>query len=160
MTDISAGTKQTEQAADFPNGIPCASDASMSAWMSYVYQQQPFPTNFIGVPVQISVLDSNGNYRSIGTATTDASGTYSLSWTPNISGNYTVVATFAGTNGYWSSSAETYFTVMKEPTSTSAPTATPTSVADMYFVPAIAGLFVLIIIVLAVVVLLMLRKRP
>ena len=128
--------------------------------MSYVYQQQSFPTNFTGVPVQISVLDSNGNYRSIGATTTDASGTYSLSWTPNISGNYTVVASFAGTKGYWPSSAETYFNVMKEPTSTSAPTATPTSVADMYFVPAIAGLFVLIIIVLAVVVLLMLRKRP
>ena len=75
--------------------------------MSYVYQQQPFPTNFNGVPVQISVLDSNGNYRPIGTATTDASGIYSLTWTPNIAGNYTVIATFAGTNGYWQSSAET-----------------------------------------------------
>ena len=30
VMDISAGTKQTQQAADFPNGVPCASDASMA----------------------------------------------------------------------------------------------------------------------------------
>ena len=65
--DISAGTKQTEQAADFPNGVPCASDASMTAWMGYVYQQQPEPTNFTGVQVQLAVLDSNGNHYPIGT---------------------------------------------------------------------------------------------
>ncbi|MGD0406004.1 MAG: hypothetical protein ABSB10_05060 [Candidatus Bathyarchaeia archaeon] len=42
-------------------------------------------------------------------------------------------------------------------------TPTPVSVADMYFVPAIAGLLVAIIVVGAVVILmlrLMLRKRP
>ena len=55
VTDISAGTTQAEQAADFPNGVPFASDASMSEWMSYVYQQQPIPTNFTGVQVQLSV---------------------------------------------------------------------------------------------------------
>ena len=63
-------------------------------------------------------LDSNGNYRTIGTATTDASGTYSLTWTPDIPGNYTVIATFAGTNGYWPSSAETAFNVMQAPAAT------------------------------------------
>ena len=50
-----------------------ASDSSMSAWMSYVYQQQPAPTNFTGVPVQIAVLDSNGNHYVIGTAITTMS---------------------------------------------------------------------------------------
>ncbi len=160
VTDISAGTKQTEQAADFPNGVPCSSDASMTAWMGYVYQQQPIPTNFTGVPVQIYVLDSNGNHRLIGTAMTDTSGTYSLAWTPDIAGNYTVYAQFAGTNGYWPSSAEAGFVVMNAPTATVTPSATPTSVADMYFVPAIAGIFVVLIIVLALVVLGMLRKRP
>ena len=43
--------------------------------MGYVYQQQPLPNNFTGVPVTIDVMDSNGNYRNIGTATTDATGT-------------------------------------------------------------------------------------
>ena len=41
VTDISAGTKQTQQAADFPNGVPAVSDASMKDWMGYVYQQKP-----------------------------------------------------------------------------------------------------------------------
>ena len=113
VMDISAGTQQTQQKADFPNGVPVASDAIMNDWMGYVYQQQPFPTNFTGVPVNINVIDSNGNYRTIGTATTDAAGTYSLTWTPDIPGNYTVIATFAGTNAYWPSSAETHFAVMQ-----------------------------------------------
>jgi hypothetical protein len=160
VMDIAAGTTQTQQAADFPNGVPCASDASMTAWMEYVYMQKPEPTNFTGVPVTLSVLDSNGNYRNIGTATTDAFGSYSLTWTPDIPGNFTVYANFAGTNGYWPSTAETHF-YASAPAPTAAPTATPAaSVADTYFVPAIAGLFVLIIIVLALVVLSMLRKRP
>jgi hypothetical protein len=163
VTDVSAGTQQTAQAADFPNGVPVASDASMSAWMSCVYQQQPMPTNFTGVPVTIDVLDSNGNYRNIGTATTTSSGTYSLAWTPDIAGNYTVIATFHGNNGYYGSYSQTAFYVMNAPAATTAPTPTPQSVADMYFVPAIAGLLVAIIVVGAVVILmlrLMLRKRP
>ncbi len=41
MVDISAGTKQAEQAARFPNGVPVVADESMSAWMEYVYMQKP-----------------------------------------------------------------------------------------------------------------------
>ena len=102
VMDISAGTKQTEQAADFPNGVPCASDASMSQWMSYVYQQQPLPTNFTGVTVQLSAIDPNGNHVVIGKATTNVDGVFDYTWTtPNVPGNYTVFATFAGTKGYY-----------------------------------------------------------
>jgi hypothetical protein len=159
VMDISAGTTQTQQAADFPNGVPVASDASMSDWMSYVYQQQPCPTNFTGVPVTISVLDSNGNYRSIGTATTDATGTFSLTWTPDIPGNYTVIASFAGTNGYWPSNSETSFAV--DP---AAPTASPYPVTvlpptEMYIGAAAAAIIVAIAIGFAITIL-MLRKRP
>jgi hypothetical protein len=160
VMDVSAGTKQTEQAADFPSGVPCASDAIMTQWMGYVYQQQAEPTNFTGVPVTLSVTDSNGNHYNIGTATTDEDGMYTLTWTPIIAGNFTVTATFAGTNAYWPSSAQTSFNVMSAPAATPAPTATPTSVANAYFVPAVTGLFVLIIIVAIVLALLMLRKRP
>jgi hypothetical protein len=105
-------------------------------------------------------LDSNGNYRNIGTATTDATGSYSLTWTPDIPGDYTVIATFHSTNGYWGSYSETSFAVAQAPAATATPTPTPQSVADMYFVPAIAGLFVVIIIIGVVLALLMLRKRP
>lgn len=161
VMDISVGTKQTEQAADFPNGVPCASDASMTAWMGYVYQQQPCPTNFTGVTVSIDAIDPNGNFIHIGTATTDGNGLFSFSWqTPNVPGKYVITATFAGTNGYWGSNAQTAMTVESAPSATAAPTATPTSVADLYFVPAIAGLFVLIIVIGIVLALLMLRKRP
>jgi hypothetical protein len=160
VTDISVGTQQTQQAADFPNGVPVASDTSMTKWMGYVYQQQPIPTDFTGVPVTIDVLDSNGNYRNIGITTTDASGTYRLTWTPDIPGDYTVYATFAGTNGYWPSYAEDGFNVMQEPSVTPAPTTVPASMADQYFVPAIAGLFVAIIVVGALMTILLLRKRP
>ena len=111
ITDIAAGTKQTEQAGRFPNGVPVVSDNSMGHWMEYIYMQKPMPTNTIGVPVAINVVDSNGNFRQIGTTTSDYSGTYSFQWTPDIAGKYTVIASFAGSNSYWPSFAETSFAV-------------------------------------------------
>jgi hypothetical protein len=159
VTDISAGTKLSEQAARFPNGVACVSDASMKGWMEYVYMQQPIPRDFSGVTVLIDVIDANGNYRNIGTATSDASGAFSMSWLPDIEGDYRVIATFAGTKGYWPSYSETGFTV--DP---AAPTQTPTqppqtSIVEQYFIPAVAGIAVLIIACFAVT-LLLLRKRP
>jgi hypothetical protein len=160
VMDVSAGTKQTQQAGDFPNGVPVASDASMTDWMGYVYQQKPIPTSFTGVEVSLDVVDSNGNFRNIGTAMTDKTGVFNYQWTPDIPGMYTVFATFVGTNGYWPSSAETSFAV--DPAApTPAPTNAPAqSAADMYFVPAIAAIIVLIVIVGVVLALLMVRKRP
>ena len=159
LFDISAGGKQAERVARFPNGIPLAHDLIMGEWMGYVYQQKPLPSNFLGVEVEVSVVDANGNFRSIGSATTDAKGQYSLVWVPDIPGTFQVVATFAGTNGYWPSSATAAFAVSEAaPTATPAPTMSP-SVADQYFVPAIVGLFVFVAIV-AVVIILVLRKRP
>lgn len=159
VIDISAGTKQNEQSAKIPNGVACASDESMSEWMAYVYMQQNMPDNFTGVEVDLYVIDANNNYRSIGTATTDETGTYRLTWTPDISGDYTVIASFAGTNGYWPSSAEDGFTVMNQPESTAAPTDAPPSTSDLYLVPGIIGIIITIIVVGAVLALLVMRKR-
>ncbi len=160
VTDLSAGTKQTEQAARFPDGVPVSSDESMTEWMEYVYQQQPLPSNFKGVEVGLSVVDANNNYRDIGTATTDSKGNYNLVWTPDIPGTYHVIAAFGGTTGYWPSYQETVFTVT-EPAPTPAPTeAPPQSVADIYFVPSVAGIVVIIIVGFAIMGLLILRKRP
>ena len=160
VTDISAGSQQGFAAANFPNGLPCVSDESMTGWMEYVYMQQAYPTTVTGVPVSIEVLDSNGNYRNIGTTTSDGSGTFAFTWTPDIQGDFTVIATFAGTESYWPSSAETHFyAALSAPTMSPAPTASQ-SMADQYFIPAIAGLFVIVIIVLALVVMIILRKRP
>jgi hypothetical protein len=156
VIDTSAGTKQDQQASDFPAGVPVASDAVMKDWMGYVYQQKPLPTNFKGVDITIDVLDSNGNYRNIGTATTDTTGYYSFSWMPDIPGKFTVIATFAGTNSYWPSYSETSFMV-----DNAAPTASPYPTVnlpptEMYF----AASTIAIIIAIAIVGILLLRKKP
>jgi hypothetical protein len=160
VIDVSAGTQQNEQKADFPNGVPCVSDASQSAWMEYVYMQKPEPTNVTGVPVTISVLDSNGNCYKIGTATTNAWGVYGLTWTPIIPGNYTVYATFAGTNSYYGSSASTYF-YAGTPPPTSPPTAAPvTGLASTGSLElGIAAVIIVIIIIGVVLAVLMMRKH-
>jgi hypothetical protein len=159
VTDVSPGTKSSDLSMRFPNGVPAVSDESMSDWMLYVYKQFPRPSNVTGVDVTIDVLDSNGNYRNIGTATSDSSGKYGFSWTPDISGDYTVIATFAGSKSYYPSYDVTYLTVDEAPDSTPQQTPHSVSVADVYFVPAIAALFIAIIIVGALM-MLMLRKRP
>jgi hypothetical protein len=161
VMDISAGTKQTQQAADFSHGVPVASDANMKDWMGYVYQQKPLPTNFTGVPVSIVAVDPNGNTITVGSATTDSNGLFHYTWaTPNVPGDYTVTATFAGTNGYWPSNAVTAMTVAEAPQATAAPTPTTASMADQYFLPVSIAIILAIVIVGAVLALLLLRKRP
>ena len=143
---------------DIPNGVPVVSDESMGQFMAAVYEDQVMPTNLTGVPVTVYVTDANGNFRQIGETTTDASGMFSLTWMPDIEGDYTVVAKFAGTQGYFGASAQSTFTAIA-PAPTATPVAPVDSVADQYFVPAIAGLFVAIIVVGLVIILLMLRKH-
>jgi outer membrane protein assembly factor BamB len=157
VTDIAAGTKQNEQAARFPHGVPAVADASQGAWMQYVYMQKPRPTNVTGVPVTMNVVDSNGNYREIGTTTTN-DGFFSLNWKPDIEGQYTVYASFAGSNSYYPSHAVTSFAV--DP---AAPTPTPQAQiqlppTEMYFTFSTAAIIAAIAIVGAVMIL-MLKKR-
>ena len=158
VTDISAGTEQNQQAADFPNGVPVASDASMKDWMGYVYNQKPLPTGFTGVPVSIDVLDANNNYRNIGTATTDPKGFFSFMWKPDIPGNYTVIATFAGTNGYWPSSAESAFGVDEAAAAAPGPEI-PQPVDNTMTIVGVGVALLIAIAVVGVVLGLMLRKR-
>jgi hypothetical protein len=141
-----------------PN-TPAVSDASMSGWMEYIHMQQPKPTNATGVPVTLSVVDSNGNYRIIGSATTDISGNFNYIWTPDITGTYTLTATFTGSESYYSSSAQTSFGVTEAPaTATPQPTASP-SITDLYFLPMSIAIFIAVVIVGAAIIL-ALRKRP
>jgi len=157
ITDTAAGTTQEEQKARFPNGVPVVSDQSMTPWMEYVYMQKPLPSNVTGVPITIDVIDSNGNQRNIGTAVSDASGTFSFMWTPDISGKYTVVATFAGSESYYGSSSQTAFGVDEAPTATPQPTQEP-STADQYILPMSAAIIAAIIIV-GLAIIFMMRKR-
>jgi hypothetical protein len=158
VTDISSGTTADEQAARFPNGVPVISDDSMTDWMGYIYQQKPLPSDAVGVDVTVSVLDSNNNFYDIGTATTDTNGFYSYTWTPEIPGDFKVIATFGGTNGYWPSFAESSFTVMESAAATPAPTPQPASTADLYFLPMSIGIIVAIVVV-GLLLFLLLRKR-
>ncbi|MEM4733718.1 MAG: hypothetical protein QXD70_04235, partial [Candidatus Bathyarchaeia archaeon] len=158
VIDIAAGTRQHEQAARFPNGVPAVADESMSAWMEYVYMQKPKPSDVKGVEVVIEVLDPNGNCYEVARATSDADGFYSATFTPPVPGKYTVIAKFKGSESYWPSHAKTALYVEEAPPPTPPPTPTPASIADTYFVPAVVGLFLTIIVVGAVIVFLQ-RKR-
>ena len=160
VNDVSPGTTQAETKLRFPNGVPAVADSNMTAWMRYVYQQLPNPTDIQGVEVTINVVDANGNYRNIGITTSDENGFFSLAWQPDISGKYTVTATFAGTNAYYGSSAQTAFFAVDSPSATPVPTTASTSATDQYFVPAVAAIIASIAIVGIVLGMLLIRKRP
>jgi uncharacterized membrane protein YkgB len=161
VTDATqSGRRNTNNLYDFTlDGTPAVSDDSMEGWMEYLYMNQAKPTNTTGVPVSIDAIDPNSNFVHVGDTTSDMYGNYGLSYTPEVPGTYQIIATFAGSKAYGASSSSTYLTVGTEPTSTPAPTAQPQSIADMYFVPAIVGIIVTIVLV-GVVIVLMLRKRP
>ena len=160
VTDTSPGTNDLVMKERFPNGVPAVSDESQSQWMLYVYKQFERPSNATGVPVIVDVIDANGNYRNIGTTTSDANGVFSLDWKPDIPGKYTVYVTFAGSKAYWGSFAQSAFVVdaATHPTTTTTVENTQ-SAADLYFVPAVIGLFIAIVVV-GLVTVLLLRKRP
>ena len=155
VTDISPGTKETDLSLRFPAGVPAVSDQSMSEWMQYVYMQFPRPQNVIGVNVVLSVLDSNNNTYEIGRTTADQDGMFRLKFTPQISGEYTVIATFEGSNSYWPSHTETFVNVEEVPQPTSnAETVLALPPTEIYF--AISTIAIIIAIAVAVV---LIRKR-
>jgi len=160
VMDVSPGTKQQQTYSNYANGLPCVSDESESLFMETAYQQQPMQSNVTGVLVTLSVVDSNNNLRDIGTTTSDVTGHFGFTWTPDISGNYEVIATFAGSNSYYPSSSSTYIYAGETPTS--APTAAPISglATTTDLMTYIVGVGIAIIIAIAIVGLLILRKRP
>ncbi|MFB3888984.1 MAG: hypothetical protein ACE14S_05795 [Candidatus Bathyarchaeia archaeon] len=129
VTDISPGTEEYALRARFPNGVPAVSEASMSDWMKYVYNQFPHPANAAGVEVTIDANDPNGNFVHLGRATSDANGFYSLAWqAPDVPGKYTIIVTFAGSESYYASYAETALVVTRAPSASVQPTSIqPTS---------------------------------
>jgi len=155
VTDISSGAEQV--AARFPSGLPAVSNGSMTGWMEYVYMQKAVPSDAVGVEVSVDVLDENGNYRNIGTVTSDASGFYSLMWEPDVPGQYTVYATFAGSEAYYSSFAETSFGVVDAPVEPAPEYPQPID-NSMLIIAGVAAILVAVIVVGALM-LLMLRKR-
>ncbi|MEM2107987.1 MAG: PQQ-binding-like beta-propeller repeat protein, partial [Candidatus Bathyarchaeia archaeon] len=159
VIDIAAGTRQHEQAARFPNGVPAVADESMSEWMEYVYMQKPRPADVKGVEVVISVLDPNNNCYEVGRAVSDANGMFSLTFEPPVPGKYTVIAEFKGSESYWPSYAETALFVEDAPPASPPPTPPPASIADTYFIPAVVGLLIAIIVATIINIVLIQRKR-
>jgi len=147
-------------------GKACVSDASMTTYMEYLHMQMPIGglynnVTIMGVSVSIDAVDPNGNSVHIGDATSDVSGTYAFTWTPTMAGNWQITATFAGTNSYGSSWAETHATVVDAQAST-APTTntinlgqTTTDSLAMYIVAGVIA----IIIAIAIIGVLLLKKK-
>jgi len=161
VTDISPGTDDIGIAKRFPNGVSAVCDENQSAWMRYVYKQfEPDPhETWVGVEVELYVVDANMNARPIGTATTSAeNGAFAYAWTPDIPGTYYLYAEFKGSEGYFGSHAETAFVVDEPPEVTPGPTATPAPMTDTYVMGFGIGM-IAVIVVIGLVIILMLRKR-
>jgi hypothetical protein len=158
VTDVSPGTEEYGLNARFPDGVPAVCDDNMSDWMLYVYKNFPQPADVMGVDVTLTVLDPNGNCYDVATITSDAKGFYRCTFTPPVPGLYTVIATFAGSEAYYSSSAEASLYVEEGTQPTAAPTATPAPMTDMY-VLGIGGGAIVAIVVIGLILILMLRKR-
>jgi hypothetical protein len=111
VIDVVAGTKQNEQVARFPNGVPAISDEYMTEWMEYLYMQKPIPMELNGVPVKLEIFGEDGSYSELGTVTSNSYGDFVYEWTPPDEGLYTIMATFEGSDSYWSSYDATYLSV-------------------------------------------------
>jgi len=133
-----AVTDQTPSIKD----TPAIADVNMDAWMQYLFLQKPKPTNINGVPVTLTAIDPNGNNIPIGDVISDSNGNFATMWTPQVLGQYKIIANFAETNSYYGSDATAYLGVSTAPTapastsspqpttsSTEVPTATPTPTA-------------------------------
>jgi outer membrane protein assembly factor BamB len=147
-------------------GTPAVSDEDMTEWMEYLYMQQPCPADVTGVPVSLDTCDPNGNWFHIGDVTSDRSGMFKMMWEPEHEGEYTVVATFGGSESYWASYAETAIGVgpaAPEPTEPTEP-AVPGDIdrAVDNLTPILYGTIVAVVvaIVIGIVNLWALRKRP
>jgi outer membrane protein assembly factor BamB len=157
--DTPTGRRTTNDILDFTlKGTPAISDEDMSAWMEYMFMQQERPENAKGVEVVLETLDPNGNFYEIGRTTSDVNGNFGLKFTPEVPGEYQILATFAGSKSYGPSYTSTYLSVEEAPQAT--PTAPPPepSMADMYIVPGIVGIIIAIVAV-GLVLLLVLRKH-
>jgi hypothetical protein len=143
------------------NDVACVSDDSMSTYMQYIYGQQPIDGMYhnetvTGVPVTIYATSSDGTTTKIGDATSDASGTFAITWTPATKGDYVITASFAGSKSYGTSWAETHATVVSAP---EVVTPTQTTVTFPPYEMYIIGVGIAVILAVAIVGVLTLRKR-
>lgn len=145
----------TDQSPGAAKGAACVSEQDMEQWMEYLFEQQPLSGHPTGVPVTISVVEPNGNTQTIGTVTSDgANGLYHMMWTPTVSGEYTIVASFGGSTSYYGSYAQTAIGV--SPSTQQASSTTPSTTMDIILA---AVAIIIVIIVVAIVAIVLSRRR-
>ena len=149
------GTVTDQTPSTEAKGTPAIADASMDEWMAYLYMQQGIPGNATGVEVSLDALDPNGNFVHIGTATSDMTGNFGHAFVPEVPGLYTVIATFAGSESYYPSYAETFLNVDEAPP-VSPPPEYPQPIDNTL---TIVGMGIAIIIAVAIAVVVLLRKK-
>ena len=152
IVDNAAGTNQQEQAARFPFGVPCVADDNMTVWMEYVYSQHGPRPDVKGVDITLTAIAPDGTTENIGTTTSDSTGYYSIDWTPNAAGAYTVIAKFAGTDAYYASEAQSTIAIANAPEPSVTPTPTPAPMTDTYILAATGGIIAAIFILAAVII--------
>jgi hypothetical protein len=152
-----------DQSVAQPN-TPCVSKESMSTYMAYIHKGMPIAgiwgnETITGVPVSIDAVDSNGNNIHIADVTTDGySGSFGYTWEPEITGQYTITATFMGDESYGSSFDTTYVGITEGQVSTTTPATTQVQAAQDS-IPYVIGTGIAIIVAIAIVGLLLLRKK-
>jgi hypothetical protein len=155
VTDICPGAKKMGEKLGMLSGVPAIADENMDAWMEYLYMQQAMPANAKGVDVSLDTLDPNGNFVHIDTVTSDASGMFKKMFTPEVPGEYTIIASFVGSKSYYGSYAETAAGVVAAPP----PTEPPTYPQPIDPTMTIVAMGIAIIIVVAIAIVLILRKK-
>ncbi|MCW4045826.1 MAG: PQQ-binding-like beta-propeller repeat protein [Candidatus Bathyarchaeota archaeon] len=154
--DSPSGRHNGAGSLDFTlKGTPAIADEDQEEWMEYLFQQRPCPANAKGVEVTLDALDPNGNFVHIGTVTSDMSGMYSLMFTPEVPGKYTIIATFAGSKSYGPSYAETAIGVDEAPPA-SPPPEYPQPIDPTMTILAVGIAIILVVIIVGV---LLLRKK-
>jgi len=166
LTSVPAGTSVLIQGSvmdlsDAALNTPAVSDEDVNEWMDYLHMQNATLLNNApkpdGVTVRVAALDSNGEVTDLGTATSDYTGQFAISWTPPTEGIYKIFATFDGSNSYFGSYAETALSIGK---------AAETSTTQQQTIPdytmTIIGVgiaIIAVIIAVAIATVLILRKR-
>ena len=139
------------------NGTPAISDEDQGRWMDYMVTKTiAEPTNVTGVDVTLQAVDPNGNIVNIGTVTSDQSGVFKKLWTPEVPGEYTIWAKFAGSQSYGGSSAETAVGISEASSATTSPPPQSGSVDNTW---TIIGMGIVLLIAIVIIGVLVLRKR-
>jgi hypothetical protein len=136
------------------NGTAAIADEDMTAWMEYLYQDQPKPDSASGVRVHLSAIDPNNNLQDIGSTTSDDMGNYAISWKPPVPGLYRIKATFEGSESYFSSEAGTSFVVL-EPSAGPQTTSNVNTISPETFY----GFAIAVIVLIVVVGILVIKKK-